>query len=233
MPMIPLYFGDITFFLIIPAMLLAGLAQLRVSTSFNKYSQHMSRRGKSGAEVAASILRGNGIYDVDVEMGHGHLTDHYDPRSRRIVLSEEVYGSSSIAAISIAAHEAGHALQHSTGYAPLALRSFIVPVASFGSRLAMPLFLIGMFMGEAGHFFIELGILFFACAVLFQVITLPVEFNASRRAIAVLTDGMYLDEEEVVPARKVLNAAAMTYVAATFVALLQLLRLLLLSGRRR
>jgi len=233
MPMMPLFFGDATFFLLIPAIILSMWAQFQVSSSFNKYSQYLSRRGRSGAEVARSILQGNGIYDVEVEMGQGHLTDHYDPRSRKIVLSEAVYGSSSIAAISIAAHEVGHAIQHDTGYAPLALRSIIVPVAGFGSRMAMPLLLIGFILGEGGYFLVDLGILFFACAVLFQVITLPVEFNASSRAIAVLSNEMYLDEEEVRPAKKVLNAAAMTYVAATFAALLQLLRLVLLRGQRR
>jgi len=231
MPMMPFMFNDVTFLLLIPAMILAAWAQFRVSSSFNKYSKVMSRRGRTGADIARELLRNQGIYDVDVEQGHGHLTDHYDPRSRRVVLSESVYGSTSIAAISVAAHEVGHAMQHNSGYIPLRFRSLIVPVASFGSRLAFPLLLIGMMMNQG--VLIDLGILFFACAVLFQVITLPVEFNASRRAIAVLADGMYLDEEEVRPARKVLNAAAMTYVAATFMALMQLLRLLLLSGRRR
>jgi len=233
MPMMPMFLGDATFFLLIPAIILSMWAQFRVSGSFKKYSQIKSRRGRTGAEVARSILQGSGIYDVEIEMGHGHLIDHYDPRSRKIVLSEAVYGSSSIAAISIAAHEVGHAIQHNVGYAPLALRSIIVPVAGFGSKLAFPLLFIGFMMGEGGYFLIDLGILFFACAVLFQIITLPVEFNASRRAIAVLGNEMYLDEEEVRPARKVLNAAAMTYVAATFVALLQLLRLVLLRGNRR
>ncbi|MCL2565895.1 MAG: zinc metallopeptidase [Defluviitaleaceae bacterium] len=229
----PMFFGDATFLLLIPAMILSMWAQFRVSSSFNKYSQVMSRRGKSGAEVARSILQGNGIYDVGVELGQGHLSDHYDPKARTIRLSDAVYNSSSIAAISVAAHEAGHALQHDTGYAPLFLRSFVYPVAGFGSKLAMPLFIIGFLLGEGGFFLVELGILLFACAVLFQVITLPVEFNASRRAIAVLRDGGYLAEDEVRPARKVLSAAAMTYVAATLAALLQLLRLILISGRRR
>jgi len=231
--MMPMFFNDATFLLLIPAMILAGWAQFRVSSNFNKYSKVMSRRGRSGAEIARELLRNNGINDVEVEMGRGHLTDHYDPRSRRVVLSESVYGSSSIAAISIAAHEVGHAMQHNTGYVPLSLRSLIVPVASFGSRIAFPLLLFGIMMGEGGAFLVDLGILFFACAVIFQLITLPVEFNASRRAIAVLADGMYLDEDEVRPARKVLSAAAMTYVAATFMALMQLLRMLAISGRRR
>lgn len=232
MPM-PFFFGDVTSLLLIPAIILSMWAQFRVSSSFNKYSQIMSRRGQSGAEVARSILQRNGIYDVNVELGQGHLSDHYDPRTKTIRLSEAVYNSPSLAALGVAAHEAGHALQHDTGYAPLALRSFIVPVAGFGSKLAMPLLLVGFLMGEGGHFLIDLGILFFACAVLFQIITLPVEFNASRRAMTVLRDGMYLTEDEVKPTRKVLSAAAMTYVAATFVALLQLVRLILLSGRGR
>lgn len=232
MPIMPFYWGDATFLLLIPALILSLWAQFHVSRSFNKYSRLMSRRGASGAEVARSILQRNGIYDVEVELGHGHLSDHYDPRSRTIRLSESVYNSSSIAAISVAAHEAGHAMQHNTGYAPLALRSFVVPVAGFGSKLFMPLLIIGFMLGEGGFFLVELGILLFACVVLFQIITLPVEFNASRRAIAVLQDGMYLAEDEVRPARKVLSAAAMTYVAATLAALLQLLRLVLLHRRR-
>ena len=232
MPMMPFFF-DSSFLLLIPAMILAGWAQMRVSHNFNKYSKQMSRRGRSGADIARELLRNNGIYDVEVEHGHGHLTDHYDPRTKKVVLSDSVYNSSSIAAISVAAHEVGHAMQHNTGYAALALRSFIVPVASFGSRTAPFLFLIGLFMGAGGLFLIDLAILFFACAVLFQLVTLPVEFNASRRAIAVLRDGMYLDEEEVRPARKVLNAAALTYVAAMFMALMQLFRMLMIAGRRR
>jgi len=229
----PLMFGDTTFLLLIPAMILAGWAQLRVSRNFSKYSKVMSRRARTGADIARELLRNNGIYDVEVDRGQGHLTDHYDPRSRRVVLSESVYDSTSIAAISVAAHEVGHAIQHSTGYVPLSLRSLIVPVASFGSRLAFPMLFIGMMLGEGGMFLIDLGILLFAGAVLFQIITLPVEFNASRRAIALLNDGMYLDEEEVRPARRVLSAAAMTYVAATFMALMQLLRMIAISGRRR
>jgi len=233
MPMMPMFIHDVTFILLIPAMILAAWAQFRVSSNFNKYSKVMSRRGRTGADIARELLRNNGIYDVEVEMGRGHLTDHYDPRSRKVVLSESVYDSPSIAAISVAAHEVGHAMQHNSGYVPLSLRSLIVPVASFGSRIAFPLLLFGIMMGEGGALLVDLGIIFFASAVFFQIITLPVEFNASRRAIAVLSDGMYLDEEEVRPARKVLNAAAMTYVAATFMALMQLLRMLALSGRRR
>jgi len=233
MPMMPFMFNDFTLILLIPAMILAAWAQLRVTSNFNKYSQLKSRRGRTGADIARELLRNNGIYDVEVELGRGHLTDHYDPRSKRVVLSESVYSSTSIAAISVAAHEVGHALQHDQGYIALNLRSMILPVANIGSRMAFPLLLFGLMMGEGGMLLIDLGILLFACAVLFQIITLPVEFNASSRAIAVLSDGMYLDEEEVRPARKVLNAAAMTYVAATFMALMQLLRMLALSGRRR
>ena len=229
----PLMFGDATLILLIPAMILAAWAQFRVSRNFNKYSQVMSRRGRTGADIARELLRSNGIYDVEVDQGHGHLTDHYDPRSRRVVLSESVYDSTSIAAISVAAHEVGHAIQHNTGYIPLTLRSLIVPVAGFGSRIAFPMLLIGMMLGEGGMFLIDLGILLFAGAVLFQIITLPVEFNASRRALAILSDGMYLYEDEVRPARRVLSAAAMTYVAATFMALMQLLRMIAISGRRR
>ena len=229
----PFMFNDITLVLLIPAMILAAWAQLRVTSNFSKYSQLMSRRARTGADIARELLRNNGIYDVEVELGTGDWTDHYDPRSRTVVLSESVYASTSIAAISVAAHEVGHALQHDSGYFPLHLRSWFLPIASVGSRLAFPLLLFGLMIGEGGMLLIDLGILLFACAVVFQVITLPVEFNASRRAIAVLVDGMYLDEEEVRPARKVLSAAAMTYVAATFMALMQLLRMLALSGRRR
>ena len=229
----PIMFGDVTLLLLLPAMILAAWAQFRVSRNFNKYSKVKSRRGRTGADIARELLRNNGIYDVEVDQGHGHLTDHYDPRSRRVVLSESVYGSTSIAAISVAAHEVGHAIQHDTGYIPLTLRTLIIPVAGFGSRIAFPMLLIGMMLGEGGMFLIDLGILLFAGAVLFQIVTLPVEFNASRRAVALLNDGMYLDEEEVRPARRVLSAAAMTYVAATFMALMQLLRMIAISGRRR
>ncbi|MFH1680489.1 MAG: zinc metallopeptidase [Candidatus Eisenbacteria bacterium] len=227
--MMPLLF-DLTFVLIIPALALAGWAQWRVRSAYSEFSRVRSRGGRRGAEVAAAILRSNGLGSVRVEAVRGALTDHYDPKARAVRLSEGNYASDSIAAVSIAAHEVGHAIQHGSGYAPLQLRHAIFPVANIGSSLAFPLFFIG-FLAQIRPL-IDLGILFFAGAVLFSVVTLPVEFNASRRALAQLRDGSLLSADEMGGAKKVLDAAALTYVAATTMALLQLVRLLLLRGRQ-
>ena len=179
--------------------------------------------------MAEQMMHNAGIYDVSVQRVAGNLTDHYDPRTKTLRLSESVYDSTSVAAVGVAAHETGHAIQHDVGYAPLALRSFFVPLANFGSRLAIPLILI--FSG-GGSTLVTLGILFFSLSVVFTIITLPVEFNASRRAIRLLADDGFLDSDEIGGAKKVLSAAAMTYVAAAFAAIAQLLRLVAIFGRR-
>lgn len=227
--------------LVLPTVLLALYAQAKVNSTFNRYSQERSRRGMTGQEVALAILRSAGITDVPVEMVSGRLTDHYDPRSRVLRLSESVCGSTSIAAVGVAAHEAGHAIQHQVGYAPLHLRNVMIPLTRIGSNLSMPLIIIGIIMGglsssvsgNLGWYIIVLGIALFGIAVLFQVITLPVEFNASRRALALLREQQILVDDELGKARKVLQAAALTYVAATAQALANLLRLLLIVGGRK
>lgn len=202
-------------------------AQFRVKRTFKKYDEFVSRSGATADQVARDILRRGGL-DVGVEHVPGELSDHYDPRDRMLRLSDSTYGNRSLAAIGVAAHEAGHAFQHAEGYVPLSLRTSLVPVASLGSKLSWILIIAGMFMGIAG--LMELGILFFSAAVLFSIVTLPVEFNASTRAIRILTDGGYLTQDEIPASRKVLNAAAMTYVASAVVALMELFRLLLMSG---
>ncbi len=227
--------------LVLPTVLLALYAQAKVNSTFNRYSQERSRRGMTGQEVALAILRSAGITDVPVEMVSGRLTDHYDPRSRVLRLSESVCGSTSIAAVGVAAHEAGHAIQHQVGYAPLHLRNVMIPLTRIGSNLSMPLIILGIIMGglsssvsgNLGWYIIVLGIALFGIAVLFQVITLPVEFNASRRALALLREQQILVDDELGKARKVLQAAALTYVAATAQALANLLRLLLIVGGRK
>ena len=236
------YYGGFTGMLIlIPAMILAFAAQAKVSSTFAKYSKINSARGYTGAEVARELLAANKVRDIPVEPTGGRLTDNYDPRNRRLRLSQAVYGSKSIAAIAVAAHETGHAVQDEEEYAFLRLRSFFVPIANFGSNAALPLILVGLFMGgnygnSVGYSLIQLGIILFGLAVLFYLITLPVEFNASRRAIEMLGDSGILTEDEIVPAKKVLSAAAMTYVASAAVALANLLRFMLIfggGGRRR
>ena len=221
------FFFDPTMVLVIPGFLLALWAQFKVKSTFSKFDKYVSRSGMTADQVAKGILRSGGLA-VDVEHVRGQLSDHYDPRDRTLRLSDSTYGSRSIAALGVAAHEAGHALQHASGYFALSLRTNIVPVANFGSWLGMPLFFIGFFF-QSG-ILVEIGILLFSVAVLFGLVTLPVEFNASTRAIRLLADGNYLTEEEIPAARKVLNAAAWTYVASALVAVLQLLRLLILSG---
>jgi len=223
----PLFF-DSTMILLLPALLLAMYAQFKIKNTFNRYSKVGAKSGITGAQVARDILRNNHINDVPVEMTKGVLTDHYDPRKRVLRLSSQVYNSSSLAALGVAAHEAGHVMQHEQSYIPFRIRSTIVPIATIGSQLAFPLFFLGIIL--AAPSLVEIGILAFGAAVLFQLVTLPVEFNASNRAIEALEGGGYLLRNEIAPARKVLNAAALTYIAATIMAVMQLLRLLLLSG---
>ncbi len=224
---------DPTYILLIPALIFAFYAQSRVNSTFHRYLQVRSRSGFTGAQVARELLARNGAENVHVEEIGGHLADHYDPRDQVIKLSPEVYESSSLAALGVAAHETGHALQHAQHYAPLGIRNNLFPVANIGSTLAFPLFFIGfLFPRGAGGVLMDLGILLFLGALLFQVITLPVEYNASRRAMAMLEAGGYIARDEVGDTRRVLSAAAMTYVAATAMAALQLVRLLFLRNLR-
>lgn len=229
------YLGyDPTYILVLIGVVLCLLASSRVNSVFRRYSAVRSRSGLTGREAAERILRANGIYDVTVRHIPGNLTDHYDPRNKTLGLSDSTYGSSSVAAIGVAAHECGHAVQHATGYAPLKFRGALVPVANFGSTLAWPLILIGLFIrSNSALLFIDLGILLFSAAVLFQLVTLPVEFNASSRAVKVLEGTGMLYPEEIRQTKAVLGAAALTYVASAASGILQLLRLLLLTGRRR
>lgn len=221
------------YFLLIIAGIISMMAQAKVSTTFNKYSQVRSIKGLTGAEVAQKMLRNSGIYDVDVQRIGGMLTDHYNPVTKVLKLSPDVYDSSSISALGVAAHEAGHAIQHDTGYKALTMRSQLVPVANFGSKLSMPLIFIGMlFNSSMGNGLLMVGIAFFALSVLFTLVTLPVEFDASKRAVRLLVEDRFLDTNEVAGAKAVLDAAAMTYVAAAMVAIVQLLRLLSILNRR-
>lgn len=229
------YLGyDSTYILVLIGVVICMLASSRVNRVFRKYSTVRSRTGLTGRDAAERILRANGIYDVTVRHIPGNLTDHYDPRNKTLGLSDSVYGSASVAAIGVAAHECGHAVQHATGYAPLKIRGALVPAANFGSGMAWPLIVIGLMLrSDAAIFFIDLGILLFSAAVLFQIVTLPVEFNASSRAVKVLETSGMLYPEEIKQTKAVLGAAALTYVASAASAILQLLRLLLISGRRR
>ena len=226
------YGMDPWFILLIVAMIFSMVAQTKVSSTFNKYSRVRNRAGFTGAQVATQMLQNAGIYDVSVQRVAGNLTDHYDPRTKTLRLSQGVYDSMSVAALGVAAHETGHAIQHDEGYAPLALRSFFVPLANFGSRLAFPLIVSGFIVAGGGSTLVTLGILFFSLSVAFTVITLPVEFNASHRAIDLLVADGFLTSDEIGGAKKVLSAAAMTYVAAAFAAVVQLLRLIAIFGRR-
>ncbi|RGY99481.1 peptidase [Clostridium sp. AM58-1XD] len=224
------FYFDPTMILVLIGAVLSFWASSRVNTTFAKYSRMRSMTGMTGAQAAERLLHSQGIYDVTVRSVRGKLTDHYDPRSKTVNLSEDVYSSSSVAAIGVAAHECGHAMQDNQGYSPLRIRSAFVPVASLGSRLSWPLILIGLLVSIP--FLLELGIWMFVLAVLFQLITLPVEFNASRRAVALLDSQGILRGEEVDGTRKVLGAAALTYVAAAAASILQLLRLVILFGNR-
>jgi uncharacterized protein len=228
-----MFFWDWTMFLIVPALVLALFAQAKVRGAYNRYAQVNAASGLTGAEAARRILQTGGAGEVTVEMISGRLTDHYDPRKKVLRLSEGVHESASIAALGIAAHEAGHALQHTTGYAPLSLRNAIYPVASIGSTLAFPLFVVGFILSSRGpSVLMDIGILLFSGAVVFSVITLPVEFDASRRAMALLSERGFLAGAELEGARKVLSAAALTYVASTAMAVSQLLRMFMLRGSR-
>lgn len=224
-------FYDSTYILIIIGALLCLAASARVKTTFAKYSKVRSTSGATGAQAAERILHSAGIYDVVIQQVAGDLTDHYDPRSKTLNLSTSVYGQNSVAAIGVAAHECGHAIQDNTGYVPLRMRAAFVPVANFGSTLSWPLIIIGMFLGYS-QTLINLGIILFSCAVIFQLITLPVEFNASQRAVKILDETGILYGDEVAHTKKVLGAAALTYVAGAAASILQLVRLLLLFGGR-
>lgn len=225
------YYFDPTMILVVIGAVLSMWASARVQSTFRKYSRIRSGTGLTGAETAKKLLHSQGIYDVAIQPVQGHLSDHYDPRTRTVRLSEDVYNQTSVAALGVAAHECGHAIQHNVGYLPLTLRSAFVPVANFGSKLAWPLIVLGLFISMTP--LIEIGIWMFVLAVLFQIITLPVEFNASGRALKLLNSTGIMPGGEVREAKKVLSAAALTYVAAAAASILQLLRLVLLFGGRR
>lgn len=228
------YYYDPTYSLVLIGLLLCLAASARVRSTYAKYGRVRSRSGLTGREAAERILRSAGIYDVRIEHVSGNLTDHFDPRNRVLRLSDATYQSASVAAVGVAAHECGHAIQHSRGYAPLKIRSAIVPVANFGSAIAWPLILLGLlFNSRSSYLLIQIGILAFSFAVLFQLVTLPVEFNASRRAVQILGESGMLLPDELSMTKKVLRAAALTYVAGAASAILQLLRIILLTGGRR
>ncbi|MDE7447222.1 MAG: zinc metallopeptidase [Lachnospiraceae bacterium] len=234
------YYFDPTYILVLIGALLCILASSRVNSTYSKYAKIRSKRGITGAEAAQRILQMSGIHDVQIQHVAGNLTDHYDPSRKVLRLSDTVYGSNSVAAIGVAAHECGHALQHKEGYLPLKIRSALVPAANIGSRLGLPIVILGLVLGigfelpGGGYFSLaEIGIWVFALAVLFQIITLPVEFNASGRALKMLGSYGLMSEDEVGDCRRVLGAAALTYVAAAASSILQLLRLVILSGNRR
>jgi len=222
---------DPTIILIVIGVALSLLASLKVKTTFAKYSKVRSLSGLTGAEAAERILHSAGIYDVTIRPISGNLSDHYDPRDKTLKLSETVYNNTSVAAVGVAAHECGHAIQHNRGYVPLRIRGALVPVANFGASVSWPLILIGLFIGQSQSL-INLGIIMFALAVLFQFVTLPVEFNASRRAVQIVDETGILRTEEVRQTKKVLSAAALTYVAGAAASILQLLRLVILFGGR-
>lgn len=230
------YFDWMYVYLVLPCVILAMWASANVNSTFKRYSNQHSRRGLTGAQAAQRVLAANGVQGVRIEQVSGNLTDHYDPKTNVIRLSDDVYGSTSTAAIGVACHEAGHAVQYAQNYGPIKLRAAIIPVTNFGSKLAMPLILLGLLFSGFGQFsdtIVYLGIACFGLSVVFQLVTLPVEFNASNRALRAIESGLLLTEEELTGARKTLRAAALTYVAATAVALAQLLRLLTLFGGNR
>jgi len=236
----PYYYGygfDMTYIvLVLPCILLSLWASSNVKSTFNKYSKQYSHRRLTGAEAAQRVLLANGVRGVRIERISGQLTDHYDPKTNVIRLSEGVYGSTSTAAIGVACHEAGHAVQYAESYAPIKLRAAIIPITNFGSRIAMPLILLGILLSAFGAMsdtLVYLGIACFGFSLVFQLVTLPVEFNASRRALQTIESAGLLTEEEQRGAKKTLKAAALTYVAATAVALAQLLRLIAIFGGRR
>ena len=234
----PYYYGfDMTYIvLVLPCILLSLWASANVKSTFNRYSKQYSRRNLTGAEAAQRVLMANGVRGVRIERVSGSLTDHYDPRTNVIRLSDSVYGNTSTAAIGVACHEAGHAVQYAQSYAPIKLRAAIIPLTNFGSRIAMPLILAGILFSAFGSFsdtLVYLGIACFGFSLVFQLVTLPVEFNASRRALQTIESAELLTAEEQRGAKKTLSAAALTYVAATAVALAQLLRLIAIFGNRR
>lgn len=226
----PYFYFDYSYLVLIPAMIFALWAQAMVSSSFGKYNKVFTRCGMTGADAARLILDANGLRHVRIEQVAGNLTDHFDPRTNVVRLSQSVYSSHGIAAVGVAAHEAGHAVQYAEGYTPMKLRSAIIPVTNIGSKLALPIFIIGLlFSYELAMF----GIILFSLTAVFQAVTLPVEFNASRRAIKALEGCGRLDGDEIKGAKKVLTAAALTYVAALAAALSQILRLLIIANRRK
>ena len=237
MPYYGLYGFDWTYIvLVLPCLILSLWASSSVKNTFNRYSKQYSLRGITGADAAQRVLSSHGIRNVRIERVAGSLTDHYDPKTNIIRLSDDVYNSTSTAAIGVACHEAGHAVQYAKNYAPIKLRAAIIPVTNFGSKLAMPLILLGVlfsFLGSLSYTLVYLGIACFSLSLIFQLITLPVEFNASRRAIRAISETGILTQQELTGAQKTLKAAAMTYVAATAVSLAQLLRLIAIFGRRR
>lgn len=229
------YYWDPTYILVVIGAVICMIASARVKGTFNKYSQLRSMSGMNGAQVAQRVLQAAGIYDVQVRHVSGSLADHYDPRTKTVNLSDPVYNATSVAALGVAAHECGHAIQHAKSYAPLSIRSALVPIANFGSMLAWPVILIGLlFNTRSSGLIIDIGILLFSAAVLFQLVTLPVEFDASRRALVMLRTQGILSDDELKYTRKVLKSAALTYVASAAAAILQLLRIILITnGRRR
>ncbi len=229
------YYWDSTYILVVIGAVICMIASARVKGTFNKYSQLRSMSGMNGAQVAQRVLQAAGIYDVQVRHVSGSLTDHYDPRTKTVNLSDPVYNATSVAALGVAAHECGHAIQHAKSYAPLSIRSALVPIANFGSMLAWPVILIGLlFNTRSSGLIIDIGILLFSAAVLFQLVTLPVEFDASRRALVMLRTQGILADDELRYTRRVLKSAALTYVASAAAAILQLLRIILITnGRRR
>lgn len=229
------YYWDPTYILVVIGAVICMIASARVKGTFNKYSQLRSMSGMNGAQVAQRVLQAAGIYDVQVRHVSGSLTDHYDPRTKTVNLSDPVYNATSVAALGVAAHECGHAIQHAKSYAPLSIRSALVPIANFGSMLAWPVILIGLlFNTRSSGLIIDIGILLFSAAALFQLVTLPVEFDASRRALVMLRTQGILADDELKYTRRVLKSAALTYVASAAAAILQLLRIILITnGRRR
>lgn len=226
------YYGyrfDPTMFLLIPAILLTLYAQYKVSSTTNRFFNVRSSRGYTGEDTARKILDSNGLYNVRIEMVRGRLSDHYDPRSKVLRLSQDVYSGTSITSVAVAAHECGHAIQHAHGYAPLNIRSSLVPVVNFASNMSWVFIMLGFF---TRGIFLQIGILLFSASVLFQIVTLPVEFNASSRALTQLTSLGIVDDREVRQSRNVLQAAALTYVAAAVTAILQLLRLIMIANNR-
>ena len=229
----PFYYGfDPTYVLVLIGLVLSLMASAKVNSTYARYSMERSLSGRTGAQAAQRILSMAGIYDVRIMRVSGHLTDHYDPRNKTLNLSDSVYDNASVAAVGVAAHECGHAIQHDRGYAPLRIRSAIAPVAGIGANISWPLILIGLLLGGSS-ILIQIGIFMFSLAVAFQLVTLPVEFNASRRAMNLLEETGVLYSDELPKTGKVLSAAALTYVAAAATSILQLLRLLLLFGNRR